>query len=351
MTGIIRPMLFAGFITLVAFVTSEDTAVPEKGLNAFVSMMTSQEALLAIRASNKAALATSGSISQMPVPLKYQGDPPAECPNCEVDVDTNPSVMLIDESGNEFLQTASGGAGLIIYGRSACGLCTQLMSELDREGIEYTFKSVSCRDTTQEMWPKIRASGLNTGSVGLPVVDVYGKMAIRPSLDAIKNARGSSGPSPAGPSPAGPSPSPAGAAERRLAEDLKKLQSKYDVLKNQYVALAAKVPATKGGTSTEAPGPGPTPTPPTEEEVARNGGVVVYGRPSCGMCQGFITRLKSANMAYKMVNIDVDGQGRSEMFKGMQAAGFTGGRFGLPVVSMCGQVKIRPSITDVEEYC
>merc|ERR1712086_337800 len=133
--------------------------------------------------------------------------------------------MLIDEFGKEFLQTASGGAGLIIYGRTACGLCRRFVSELDRAGIEYTYKSIDCRTTSQEMWPKIRASGLNTGSIGLPVVDMYGKMAIRPSLDAIKNARGSSGPSPAGPSPAGPSPSPAGAAERRLVEDLKKLQS------------------------------------------------------------------------------------------------------------------------------
>ena len=44
----------------------------------------------------------------MPVPLKYQGEPPAECPNCEVDVDTNPSVVLIDEFVSAETQPPAG---------------------------------------------------------------------------------------------------------------------------------------------------------------------------------------------------------------------------------------------------
>ena len=73
-------------------------------------------------------------------------------------------------------------------------------------GIGYKFVSVDTSEGSREMWPKLQKAGITsriiqcniyihfaagiTGRIGLAVVDMWGEMAIRPSLDAIKATKG-----------------------------------------------------------------------------------------------------------------------------------------------------------------
>lgn len=78
---------------------------------------------------------------------------------------------------------------LVIYGRDGCGMCRHLKTQCDKEGVQYEFRSCDTEQGNQEMWAKAsstewyKSSG---GSVGLPVVDVYGECMMRPSIEQIK---------------------------------------------------------------------------------------------------------------------------------------------------------------------
>jgi len=76
-------------------------------------------------------------------------------------------------------------AELIIYGRNGCGMCRNFKSQLEAEGIRYRMVDCDVDAGNQEMWAKCSEGGI-TGSVGLPVVDVYGKTSIRPSIADVK---------------------------------------------------------------------------------------------------------------------------------------------------------------------
>merc|ERR1711934_123944 len=95
-------------------------------------------------------------------------------------------------------------AELVIYGRDGGGMCSHFKSQLDREGIEW--RMVSCDDDAgnQEMWKKCSEAGIS-GSVGLPIVDVYGKTMMRPTVQDVKDRMKYKGM----PVPKAPAPAPA----------------------------------------------------------------------------------------------------------------------------------------------
>jgi len=114
-----------------------------------------------------------------------------------------PTLVLMDSDGNVItdngtsavLSQPDGGfiprndppgvAELVIYGRDGCGMCSHFKSQLQSEGIEYRMVDCDTDDGNSEMWRKCAESNI-TGSVGLPVVDVYGETSIRPSVDDVK---------------------------------------------------------------------------------------------------------------------------------------------------------------------
>ncbi len=92
-----------------------------------------------------------------------------------------------DSDDNE-VEVYSASSSVIVYGRDTCSLTTSLKSQLDAEGIDYTYKNIDESDAYSEMWEKVQAASWYTAgsSVGLPIVDANGTVLERPSVDDIK---------------------------------------------------------------------------------------------------------------------------------------------------------------------
>jgi len=77
--------------------------------------------------------------------------------------------------------------------------------------------------------------------------------------------------------------------------------------------------------------------------------LVIYGRDSCGMCNNFKKECEKNNLKYKYLNIE-DAAVKAEMFRKVRACSwFKGGRFGLPLVDVYGNMQERPSLAFVLE--
>ena len=154
------------------------------------------------------------SLSEAPPENQVPKDKMGKCPVCDLDCDTEAALAngeITDVSG----LVEEGSDKLIIYGRKTCGMTTRFQSQLDAAKIAYSFMSVDAREGSAEMWPKLQKSGLDLSrGVGLPVVDVYGTMAIRPSVTDVKSAAPRSAPAPPpAPAPAKSNPAPAPATK------------------------------------------------------------------------------------------------------------------------------------------
>jgi hypothetical protein len=74
---------------------------------------------------------------------------------------------------------------VVVYGRQSCGLTRQMMQDLDQRDIDYIFKSMDDQPVRDEIFPRMRAAGLDTRSFLLPVVDVSGWLLVHPSISAV----------------------------------------------------------------------------------------------------------------------------------------------------------------------
>ncbi len=74
---------------------------------------------------------------------------------------------------------------VMVYGRDASGSTRQMLADLGRAGIPYTYKIVDDPAVKQELHPRMKAAGLNSRKYGLPVVDVNGKMMMRPKSEVV----------------------------------------------------------------------------------------------------------------------------------------------------------------------
>jgi uncharacterized protein YkwD/glutaredoxin len=88
-------------------------------------------------------------------------------------------------SGNAGGQAPAGT--VLVYGSQQCGYCTALQRNLNSENIPHTFIDVrQNQEKRREMWTKLRSSQPGLTRVGYPVVDVGGKVLVRPSIDEVK---------------------------------------------------------------------------------------------------------------------------------------------------------------------
>jgi|GEM_PF-2920625 len=77
---------------------------------------------------------------------------------------------------------------IAVYGRDACGLTRRMKSVLDREGVPYTYGIVDDNGVHNLVKKKLKASGIDTSQgYGLPVVDVGGRIFIRPNPTEVVN--------------------------------------------------------------------------------------------------------------------------------------------------------------------
>lgn len=74
---------------------------------------------------------------------------------------------------------------VIVYGRDGCGWTAQCMQGLQQTGVPYVFRSVDDSRVANELHPRMQKAGLDTSSYGLPVVDVHGRLFIRPGIGQV----------------------------------------------------------------------------------------------------------------------------------------------------------------------
>jgi hypothetical protein len=79
----------------------------------------------------------------------------------------------------------SNGSHIVVYGRESCSITRDFMSGLDSSGAGYVFKNVDDRSVLEELFARMKNAGLDTTSFSLPVVDVNGRMFIRPELNRV----------------------------------------------------------------------------------------------------------------------------------------------------------------------
>lgn len=72
-----------------------------------------------------------------------------------------------------------------VYGRNSCGWTQKTLKRLDEMGMNYKYYVVDDNAVANTLHSRMETAGLSTKRYNLPVVDVNGKMFIRPNSDEI----------------------------------------------------------------------------------------------------------------------------------------------------------------------
>ncbi|CAE7220870.1 MET14 [Symbiodinium sp. CCMP2592] len=76
-------------------------------------------------------------------------------------------------------------AELVVYGRETCGLCSKFKKECDAKDLKYRWSDI----TVNENKENVISCFFLGGTFGLPLVDVYGDMQQRPTVDVVLAAK------------------------------------------------------------------------------------------------------------------------------------------------------------------
>lgn len=83
---------------------------------------------------------------------------------------------------------AAEQTNVIVYGNAKCNYCGETTRWLDSQNIRYTYRDVELYGTYQEeMFEKLKRAGFTSAAL-LPVLDIKGKILMKPGFDEIKNA-------------------------------------------------------------------------------------------------------------------------------------------------------------------
>jgi len=80
---------------------------------------------------------------------------------------------------------------ILVYGREGCAMCHHFMQACKKAGLAAQLISIDSDAGSEQMFSKARAAGIlgPGGSIGLPVVEAYGSVMLRPSIEKIKKLR------------------------------------------------------------------------------------------------------------------------------------------------------------------
>jgi hypothetical protein len=73
----------------------------------------------------------------------------------------------------------------VVYGRDACSFTEQMRSDLNRRHVPYTYEVVDQPEVANLLHTRMERAGISTASYGLPVVDVNGKILVRPECSEV----------------------------------------------------------------------------------------------------------------------------------------------------------------------
>ena len=74
---------------------------------------------------------------------------------------------------------------VVVYGRNTCGFTQQTLKDLKQAGIPFEYQNIDDKSVANLLHSRMKKSGIETRRYNLPVVDVSGKISIRPETKAV----------------------------------------------------------------------------------------------------------------------------------------------------------------------
>jgi glutaredoxin len=74
---------------------------------------------------------------------------------------------------------------IAIYGRDSCGWTNEMIKKLKSSNISYEYHVVDEKDVADLLHARMEQSGISTRRYNLPVVDVNGKLSVRPESEEV----------------------------------------------------------------------------------------------------------------------------------------------------------------------
>lgn len=293
--------------------------------------------------------------------------------------------------GLMILSVSLFAADITVYGKDGCGLCSGLVSSLEDEGIEFDYVDIyETTDNRYEMWDWVRtADWYKSGSVTLPIVVIDEETVLEsPSLSEIQEYTANDQ----------SSASDFGSEYLEIPEDYRvilygkeshwgcksmknELESRgisytfFDVDEDSAanlqmiqwvrfspyydganVAYTISYPVVVVYSNTVFMNPSideveeeiENPTL-KDEDLYADADVVLYGRPTCGLCTSMQTMLDNYSIPYTYYNISEDDEAKSDMFRwACTSEEYNGESLTLPVLVINGEVcLLSPSFDEV----
>ncbi len=77
---------------------------------------------------------------------------------------------------------------VILYGKPTCGWCKKMENDLEARDIPYEYANLKEQAANDELHPRMQKAGLRISSYKLPVMDINGKLYIRPEIEIVAKA-------------------------------------------------------------------------------------------------------------------------------------------------------------------
>ena len=77
---------------------------------------------------------------------------------------------------------------VILYGDPTCGWCQKMENDLNERDIPYVYENINEQNVKTEVLPRMKAAGLNTMNYSYPIMDVNGRLFMRPDIETVVNA-------------------------------------------------------------------------------------------------------------------------------------------------------------------
>lgn len=104
----------------------------------------------------------------------------------EYDRAQNGNTLYASDSENQYSSISRND--VVLYGNDVCFFCLKLKKDLNKEGIPYVFYNVSENEyKNDEMKRKFRKAYPDSNVVHFPMVEVKGRILLRPSLNEIRS--------------------------------------------------------------------------------------------------------------------------------------------------------------------
>lgn len=87
--------------------------------------------------------------------------------------------------GENTLSYTPGSPYVIVYGRNSCGWTSRMREQLTSAGIAFDYRIVDDRRVADDLHAKMESLGIDTRHYNLPVMEVNGRMFVRPDLETV----------------------------------------------------------------------------------------------------------------------------------------------------------------------